>query len=207
METETPLLEGKARILSEARTLFLERGFAETSMQDIADASALTKAALYYHFRDKDELFSTMAFLEMDRIGQGLRQLLNADESLRVRLTRAGVFLFESMEGDLPRVMLEAFEHLCAGDQAEFSSRKTLFVHEGVVPVFVAAAASKEVRSDVDPRIMATLWLSMVFDQFNARRLGEGPAVSTESLAATIASVLLDGIGRGPAPAESRQRP
>lgn len=163
-------------------------------MQDIADASGLTKAALYYHFRDKDHLFSTMAFLEMDRIRQGLESLLAEGRSIRDRLTDAGAFLLASMEGDLSRMMMEAFEHLCAGDQSEFASKKSLFVHEGVVPVFAAAAQGGEIRSDLDPRLVATLWLGMVFGQFNTRRLGDSPQMSIDELAGSIASVFLDGV-------------
>ncbi|MBX3070550.1 MAG: TetR/AcrR family transcriptional regulator [Thermomicrobiales bacterium] len=195
MDNDSHQPDGKTRILQEARTLFLERGFAETSMQEIADASGLTKAALYYHFRDKGELFSTMAFLEMDRIRQGLESLLTADEPLRERLTRAGLFLFESLEGDISRMMLEAFEHLCVEDHAEFAAKKSLFVHEGVVPVFAAAARDGDIRADLDSRLAATIWLGMIFDQFTSRRLGEGPPLSVADLAETIASVFLDGAG------------
>jgi AcrR family transcriptional regulator len=187
--------DGKTRILSEARTLFLERGFAETSMQDIADASGMTKAALYYHFRDKNELFSTMAFQEMDRIREGLVPLLTTDEPLQARLTGAGEFLFASMEGDLPRLMIEAFAQLCAEDRSDFAADRKRFLDEAVVPVFATAAEAGEVRSDLDPHLPATFWLGMILDQFKARLLGSALPIPTAELSAIIASVLLDGIG------------
>ena len=41
-----------------AARLFLENGYAETSVRQIAEAAQVTEAALYYHFRDgKRELF------------------------------------------------------------------------------------------------------------------------------------------------------
>jgi hypothetical protein len=43
-------VDTRARILDAARTLFAERGYAGTSMRDLADALGMTKAALYYHF-------------------------------------------------------------------------------------------------------------------------------------------------------------
>ena len=48
---------GRARILQVARAAFVERGYAAVSMQELAGAAGLTKAAIYYHFRDKQELF------------------------------------------------------------------------------------------------------------------------------------------------------
>jgi AcrR family transcriptional regulator len=195
LTAETIVTDGKSRILSEARTLFLERGFAETSMQDIADASGLTKAALYYHFHDKEELFSKMAFLEMDRIRKGLEPILATNDPLQARLTRAGEYLFASMEGDLPRLLVEAFTHLCAADRSDFAANRARFIDEAVVPVFGAAAEAGEIRADLDPRLPATFWLGMIFDQFKARLLGAGLPISTSDLSAIIASVLLEGIG------------
>ncbi|MGF7235697.1 MAG: TetR/AcrR family transcriptional regulator, partial [Frankia sp.] len=48
------------RILSVAGDLFAERGFAGTSVRDIAAALGVTKAALYYHFTSKDEILDAM---------------------------------------------------------------------------------------------------------------------------------------------------
>ena len=40
-----------------ARSLFAERGFAGTSIEDIVRAAGVTRGALYHHFADKTELF------------------------------------------------------------------------------------------------------------------------------------------------------
>lgn len=41
--------------------LFAERGFAGTSLQDIADAMGVTRPALYYYVKSKDELLAKLA--------------------------------------------------------------------------------------------------------------------------------------------------
>ncbi|WP_113701284.1 TetR/AcrR family transcriptional regulator [Nonomuraea lactucae] len=46
----------RSRILSAARDLFAERGYAATSLADIAAAVGLTKTAVAYHFHPKDKL-------------------------------------------------------------------------------------------------------------------------------------------------------
>ena len=44
------------RILTEAARLFLQKGFEKTSMQDIMDATGLSKGAIYHHFASKEDI-------------------------------------------------------------------------------------------------------------------------------------------------------
>ena len=47
----------RAAILEAAKHLFMQDGFRGISMRQIAEAVGVTKAALYYHFQDKEDLF------------------------------------------------------------------------------------------------------------------------------------------------------
>jgi AcrR family transcriptional regulator len=49
--------DSRAAILEAAKLLFMQEGFRGISMRQIAEAVGVTKAALYYHFKDKEELF------------------------------------------------------------------------------------------------------------------------------------------------------
>jgi AcrR family transcriptional regulator len=46
----------RSRILSNALDLVAERGFAATSTREVCERLGFTKAALYYHFKSKDDL-------------------------------------------------------------------------------------------------------------------------------------------------------
>ena len=48
------------RIREVAGELFSSRGYEKTSLREIADELGITKAALYYHFRSKEELLASM---------------------------------------------------------------------------------------------------------------------------------------------------
>jgi AcrR family transcriptional regulator len=50
----------RGRILDVALELFSEHGFDGTTLQQIADRLGFTKAALYYHFRSKDDLLDAL---------------------------------------------------------------------------------------------------------------------------------------------------
>ncbi len=49
----------REQILGTAMRLFVEQGYDKTSLREIADSVGVTKAALYYHFRTKDEIVSS----------------------------------------------------------------------------------------------------------------------------------------------------
>lgn len=50
----------KDRILDSALTLFSQKGYTGTNMRELASAMGLTKAALYKHFRSKEEILDTL---------------------------------------------------------------------------------------------------------------------------------------------------
>jgi AcrR family transcriptional regulator len=52
-----PAAERRAQLLDVALQVFGERGFHDTSMNDIAEAAGVTKPVLYQHFGSKRELF------------------------------------------------------------------------------------------------------------------------------------------------------
>lgn len=59
-------------ILDTAQKLFIEKGYEQTSLQDIIDATKLSKGAIYHHFTSKEDIFIKIC----DRIGQENAPLL-----------------------------------------------------------------------------------------------------------------------------------
>lgn len=50
----------REHLLDTAEVVFLREGVARTSLQRIADAAGLTRGAIYWHFKDKVEVFNAM---------------------------------------------------------------------------------------------------------------------------------------------------
>jgi AcrR family transcriptional regulator len=48
------------RVLDAARALFVEQGYAGTSVRDISSRLGMTKGSLYYHFSSKEELLAAL---------------------------------------------------------------------------------------------------------------------------------------------------
>lgn len=90
-ETERPHGEStRNRILSVALELIAENGFSGTSTRQLSERLGFTKAALYYHFRTKDDLLEALvapAIQDLEKLVQNVpdhpsvaarRQLLEA---------------------------------------------------------------------------------------------------------------------------------
>jgi AcrR family transcriptional regulator len=65
------------RILYEAMRIFLEKGYHGTSIDDITRAAKLTKGALYWHFRSKEDLLKTIIKEYEGRFLDGMIQAVN----------------------------------------------------------------------------------------------------------------------------------
>ncbi|MEV4568440.1 helix-turn-helix domain-containing protein [Nonomuraea sp. NPDC049419] len=76
---ETTADDTRSRILAAARELFAERGYAATSLADIAAAVGLTKTAVAYHFHPKDRLAAEL----LDPVAADMLTLLDTAHDSR----------------------------------------------------------------------------------------------------------------------------
>lgn len=85
-KTKQEAQETRYHLLDAAEHLFLRQGVSRTSLQQIAEAAGLTRGAVYWHFKDKAELFQAM----MDRATMPLEEgmsLQSAGEAPPLTLT------------------------------------------------------------------------------------------------------------------------
>lgn len=64
------LRPGRQRILDTARRLFCARGYERTPVRAISDALGVTKAAIYYHFKAKDDLLDAIVGPLLDHVDE-----------------------------------------------------------------------------------------------------------------------------------------
>jgi AcrR family transcriptional regulator len=75
-EPTMPKVSTRDRILDIALDLFTENGYDQTSLREIAERLSLTKAALYYHFASKEEIFMAL-HLRLHEIIDGNEALID----------------------------------------------------------------------------------------------------------------------------------
>jgi AcrR family transcriptional regulator len=87
-EARTPRGDTRGRIQRVALELFAEHGYDGTSLREIAERLDVTKAALYYHFKSKEDI---VASLVEDYFGQLDELIAWAGGQPRTPATRAAV--------------------------------------------------------------------------------------------------------------------
>jgi len=185
--------DGRARILDEARSLFLGRGFTATSMQEIADAVGMTKPALYYHFRDKQELFLAVVAREMEEGRRAFVDILTADDSLIKRLEFGATWCFSRIRGDMGRMMSDMHRVLPADRVHEFKCNHPMPV-EMVAEILEMAKARGELNTTEDSTALARLFVGMIFGQLAMQSSHEISQIDPERIGELVARVFVHGI-------------
>ena len=75
----------QTRILVAALDLFADHGVSGTSLQMIADALGVTKAAVYHQFKTKDEIIIAVAEMQLGRLEEALEDAEAADDRPQAR--------------------------------------------------------------------------------------------------------------------------
>jgi len=91
----------RARIQQVALELFAEQGYERTSLREIAERLGVTKAALYYHFKSKEDIvrsFTEDYFSRLDALIAWGREQPTGEPTARELLDRYITIVFESGE-------------------------------------------------------------------------------------------------------------
>ena len=75
----------RENIVSAASTLFMERGIAATSMDDIAKAAGYSKATLYVYFENKEEIVGILVLNSMKKLYDYISSALIQRETTKAR--------------------------------------------------------------------------------------------------------------------------
>jgi AcrR family transcriptional regulator len=99
----------RAAIVAAARSLFGERGYARSSLDEVAERARVTKGAVYHHFRGKEALLRAVYEEVVRELGDRGREASEADTDVwdRVR-TGSQAFLDAWLEPEPRRVLQEA---------------------------------------------------------------------------------------------------
>jgi len=164
---------GKQRYLEIAEGLFTERGYKSVSIRDIAQACGVTNAALYYHFENKEALFTEVLENHAGRLSDHMRQAaageMDTQEQVIAMLTEYATLAAHC------RSPLFTLRHKSAGIDKEQARQQHANLVRGILMPIEAtlnqAVESGELRPLPEGYSAASLLLGMLHGMFQHRRM------------------------------------
>lgn len=139
---EAPVEDVRDRIVASALRCFAEKGYAGTSMHEIAAAARTTKPMIYYYFKNKEGLYSSTLGDRLQQFGDAIDRATNPDDDPAEKLRAfcdAYLRYFESQEPHIAFVVREVFglgadimNEFGRALDARIQSRLTRVLEEGV---------------------------------------------------------------------------
>ncbi|MFB1478895.1 TetR/AcrR family transcriptional regulator [Corallococcus sp. RDP092CA] len=151
-------------ILETAARLICERGYEGTSMQEIAAACRMTKAGLYHHIQNKEQLLFAIMNYGMDvfeeQVLAPVQDVADPVERLR-QCMRQNIHLVTS--GRSKEVIIILHEHATlTGEAREYIDRRKKRYVRFLEDSFAEAHRQGRLRGAVDPTVAAFSFLGMI---------------------------------------------
>lgn len=193
MSREEQLAHTRRGILDAARTLFLNKGYAETSTRDIANAVGLTQPALYHHFADKELIFIEV----ISEVGRELAGRMNAiiDDGKGDGLTIL-TDLSQAMVAIHPRdafsLIHGSFQYLKPENQGKLGR---IFSQDYVQPLVRFFSSDKlTLKPGLDPMTAANFYMTSLAPLFAEFHQLGGPNLSDRERIQVLLRLILFGV-------------
>jgi AcrR family transcriptional regulator len=183
----------KPKILAAAEQLFIERGYHGLAMREIAEVVGVSKAALYYHFRDKEELFLAILDSYLDEVEDLIDRASAGAESARDRIHRvvSGLLGQPVEQRAVIRLASQEMAHLSAPARLAFSQTyHTRFI--GKIEAILRQGVDAGELHKVDTSVATWVLLGMMYPYFYPAYMQDVPP--TANVVEQIVEIFLDGL-------------
>ncbi|HEX5278344.1 MAG TPA: TetR/AcrR family transcriptional regulator [Fluviicoccus sp.] len=192
--------ETRERILQSAMQVFVQKGWQKASLDEIAAAAGLTKGAIYWHFRNKHDLFFALMDARLQRdtspvpaeIRQAITRSGNGETLEAVSALFGAAWKRCASDRDWPRLYMEVLSQ--AGDPEVSMRLQAMYRHLWDMSAgFVRAMQDGGLtRTDIPPQDLAVLWCA-IFDGIAFAGLAD-PSLDVEEMARRLIPLVWGGI-------------
>ncbi|MBN2556462.1 MAG: TetR/AcrR family transcriptional regulator [Anaerolineales bacterium] len=186
----------REQILTAAQAVFARKGIDSTRMDDIVAESGLSKGALYWYFKSKDDIINAIfhRFFEVEI--RDLESILHTDEPAENRLSIFTAMLMQSFMAmdDLVPVGYEFYVRAMRDDQLR-SILQTYFIafYDLITELVNQGVRLKEFQPDTDAGSIALSLMSAIEGLFFLHTI-QPIKIDLNSAAQSIMELTLDGI-------------
>lgn len=171
-KTKEEAQETRENILDAATKIFDERGIMQTSLEDIAVAAGVTRGAVYWHFKNKVDIFAALHERKHTSFMQIMADSLAATGTNPLgQLCETVIRLFEDLtEDNLQTCRIFALRCEYSGDFEPFLesyNKGDDDVLAMIVQFFEKASRQGALYEGADPKILATAFFCLINGIFN----------------------------------------
>lgn len=179
-------LEMRARILTAARELFAEQGFADSRVTDICERADVAQKTFFNHFPTKLDMLREIAHAGVGQLVLDIEETRKANLGTPARIHRFFDTVAEHMTeaGPRSRELLVELVHLISGDAAE-RSEQVQRLHAAFRGIVEDGLAQGDVTRRHDPQALTEMILGAYYvlifnyanlDDFPVRERGQAAA-------------------------------
>lgn len=159
MTRHMPEQARREQILSAARRCFIERGYHPTRMDDIAKEAGLSKGGVYFHFKSKQEVFSSLVDEEYGRSMEFLKSVRTGEGPMVEKMQVLATHYLEyfSSAPDAPRFFVVMGEMALRDEAlaAKLLEMQSAFIDEGAE--LIGQGIDEGVVRPVDKQVVAAI--------------------------------------------------
>lgn len=182
------------QILDAASEVFVEKGFQKARMDDIAEKSGLSKGALYWYFKSKDDIILEIFERIFSREAEDLEGLISSEDTASDQLLEYTDRVIKDVNR-LLRFAPLAYEFLSLAFRHKFfqtAFKRYLRDHmEILIPIIQHGVASGEFRN-IDPK-EAAIAVGAIFEGTLALWVYDKDLVEPEHHIKTGIYIIIDG--------------
>lgn len=182
----------KDQLIETAALLFRQKGYAATTVRDLASAVGIEAASLYHHIKSKDEILEHICFSMATKMQMAINEVndiyFNAEEKLRMAIKNHVEILTQNVNHSA--VFLQEWRSLSEPKLSEFKLLRDNYENE--LRVIIREGINEDVFDNVDEKFAALTILSTV----NWINEWYSPAgkMNAEQIAAKLSDFILGGL-------------
>jgi AcrR family transcriptional regulator len=173
--------------------LFQQKGFSETSIQDIVDSIGVTKGTFYYYFTSKEVLLMEIHLRYIDDLLSRQKVILDGTECFRNKIVGIATLIIHDIktQGANGRVYFREMRNLTPENVEKIKKKREEF-RLNIEQVLIEGIQSGEFRKNLHPKMIAFAILGVT--NWSYQWFNPSGDVSVEELANMYVDFVLNGI-------------
>lgn len=187
-------------ILRAAAELFMEFGYAATTIDAVAERLGATKGRIYHHYRSKSDLYFDVQIAAMTRLGAAIEPIARGPGNAMERLAAMALRHAQILLSDLPtqKVAVQGLEKQLLGASASTKRLRSIIKMRDDYEQLFAEAIDEGVRAGLFVDLPARLATKPFFGVLNWATVWYSPRrLQSKETVDEIAHVLADYAMRG----------